>query len=84
MFNSTFFNESKLCFLRDTLVQGISREIVKYCMENKLDQNMQPVTLGNMHSTIELYKYLEIEKIIPDCINTHLDQEMQIRFDQHR
>ena len=66
------------------MVQGISKEIVKYCMENKLDQNMQPVTLGNMHSIIELYKYLEIEKIIPDCINTHLDQEMQIRFDQNR
>ena len=66
------------------MVQGISREIVKYCMENKLDQNMQPVTLGNMHSTIELYKYFGIEKIIPDCINTHLDQGMQIRFDQHR
>ena len=54
-------------------MQGISREIVKHGMENKLDQNMQPVTLGNMHSIIDLYKYLEIEKIIPDCKNTHLD-----------
>ena len=73
MFNSTHFNKLKLCFLRDTLVQGISREIVKYGMENKLDQNMQPVTLGSMHSIIELYKSLGIEKILPDCINTYID-----------
>jgi hypothetical protein len=42
-------------------------------MENKLDQNMQPVTLGSVHSTIELYKSFGIKKILPDCINNHLD-----------
>ena len=73
MFNSTHFNKLKLCFLRDTLVQRISREIMKHSMENKLDQNMQPDTLGSMHSTIDLYKSLGIEKILPDSINTHLD-----------
>ena len=46
---------------------------MKHSMENKLDQNVQPDTLGSMHSTIDLYKSLGIEKILPDSINTHLD-----------
>ena len=64
MFNSTLLNKLRLSFLRNTLVHGIIIEIVKHGMENKLDQNMQPVTVGSMHSTKELCKSLGIAKIL--------------------
>jgi len=40
------------------MFQDFSREIMKLFIENKLDQNMQPVNLSSMHSALELYKLL--------------------------
>ena len=71
-------------FLRDTLVQGISREIVKNGMENKLDQNMQPVTLSSMQSAMGLYECLGFAITAPYYENLHTDGLIHIRFDQQR
>ena len=50
-------------FLRWSMLQDFSSEIMKLFIENKLDQNMQHVTLSSMQSAIELYKLLVFEKL---------------------
>ena len=64
------------------MFQDFSRETMKLFIENKLDQNIQPVNLSSMHSEIDAYKSLGL--LSPYFKNFHLDEAMQIRFVQHR
>ena len=57
----------KVFFLRWSMLQNFSTEIMKLFIENKLDQNMQHVTLSSIHRAIELYKLLVFEKLA--CIS---------------